>query len=495
MNRRNFLHVSLASAGFALMSKPLWAAMQHGVHSKMPAMPLKIAADNLPLLAADALPAGQPHAALYRLPNLSSKKGMVSATLTAEPYEVELLPGKKTTVWAYNQHIPGPLIEAFEGDIVEIRFINKLAQPTTVHWHGLPVPSDQDGNPQDAVPVGGEWLYRFSLPKGCAGTYWYHPHPHGDTAEQVYRGLAGLFIVRAKDDVLAHLPEQHLVISDLKLATDGSIPDNTMNDWMNGREGQFVLLNGQRQPLIKVGEAQRWRIWNACSARYLRLALPGRKIILLGSDGGLLEKAQQLDELLLAPGSRAEWLVAGPEAEVDLMAMAYDRHKMGAVAPEQDIKLATIQFTQNTSALLPERLRNLPSKRIPVAKKRVVFSETMSMEGGQHSMQFLVNGKSYDMQRVDFVSRVGDTELWEIFNDSHMDHPFHMHGMQFEMIDSTLKGKTSPAPWRALIDTFNLLPQQSARILVMQQHKGLRMYHCHILEHEGQGMMGQVLVK
>lgn len=499
MNRRHFLHAALGSAGLALASNPLWAAINHGGHaghaSGTPAMPLKMAPGNISLLPVNALPAGQPHAILFRLPNLSSKPAVVAATITAEPYEAELIPGKKTVVWAYNRSIPGPLIEAFEGDTVEIRFVNKLTQASTVHWHGMPVPADQDGNPQDAVPAGGERLYRFSLPVGSAGTYWYHPHPHGDTSEQVYRGLAGLFIVRAKNDVLAHLPEQHLVISDLRLASDASIPDNNMNDWMNGREGQFALVNGQREPVITVGEAQRWRIWNACSARYLRLAIPGRKIILAGSDGGLLERAQEVSELLLAPGERAEWIVAGPAGAVSLMALAYDRSKMGKVAPEQDIRLASIQFSQDSAAKLPERLRTLPPRIKPVAKKRVVFSEIMSMEGGQHSMQFLVNGKSYDMQRVDLTSRLGDTELWEIVNDSHMDHPFHIHGTQFEVLDTTLKGKTTPASWRANKDTFNLKPNQSARILITQKHRGLRMYHCHILEHEGQGMMGQVLVK
>lgn len=492
MNRRHFLHAALASAGFMLASKPVLAAMMHG-HEGHEMAPLKMAPDDLQLMPVEDVLAGRPHAALYRQPVIRQGK-VLSATLIAAPLDIEVVPGKTTTVWAYNQQIPGPLIEAFEGDTVEIRFVNQLAQPSTVHWHGMPVPADQDGNPQDAVPAGGERLYRFTLPAGCAGTYWYHPHPHGDTAEQVYRGLAGLFIVRAKNDPLAALPEQHLVISDLRLAIDGSIPDNNSQDWMNGREGQFVLVNGQREPVIRVGAAQRWRVWNACSARYLRLAMPGRKITLVGSDGGLLESAQTVEELLLPPGARAEWVVAGDAGEVSLMALAYDRSKMGEVAPEQDLKLARIQFTQPSSVTLP-RLRTIPARQKPLAKKRVVFSETMSMAGGQHSMQFLVNGKSFDMQRVDLVSRLGECELWEIINDSHMDHPFHLHGTQFEILDTTLQGKTTPEPWRALRDTFNLRPYQSARILVTQRHTGLRMFHCHILEHEGQGMMGQVLVK
>src|ERR1700675_2806744 len=143
--------------------------------------------------------------------------------------------------------VVGPLIDVREGDTVEIRFVNRLPQPSTIHWHGLPVPPGQDGNPSDALAPGATRVYRFTLPSGSAGTYWYHPHPHMKTAEQVFRGLAGPIVVRSADDPLAAWPERHLFLSDLRLASDGSIPANDMMDWMNGREGQFVLVNGARR--------------------------------------------------------------------------------------------------------------------------------------------------------------------------------------------------------------------------------------------------------
>ncbi|MWR77433.1 multicopper oxidase domain-containing protein, partial [Escherichia coli] len=137
---------------------------------------------------------------------------------------------KETEFWAYNGQLPGPQIEVFEGDTVEIEFINHLPQPSTVHWHGLDVPNEADGNPMDMVEPQGKKVYRFTLPQGSAGTYWYHPHPHDHVSEQVYKGLAGTFVVKAKNDPLAHLPEQHWVISDLRLNADGTIPANTMLD-------------------------------------------------------------------------------------------------------------------------------------------------------------------------------------------------------------------------------------------------------------------------
>lgn len=188
------------------------------------------------------------------LANRSARSAHFQAELTAQVTHTVLAGGKTTEIWTYNGQLPGPQIVVQEGDTVEIRFRNALPQPTTIHWHGLDVPAQADGNPQDPVPPGGQRVYRFTLPEGSAGTYWYHPHPHKHVSEQVYRGLAGTLIVRAKDDPLAGRPEQHWLISDLRLAADGSIPPNTPTDWMNGREGEFVLINGQYRPDIRVQE-------------------------------------------------------------------------------------------------------------------------------------------------------------------------------------------------------------------------------------------------
>ncbi len=499
MNRRKFILSGVGLGLLPMLNMPTWAAtMEHGKHAGhgAGAMPqgIKTVAD-MALLPETALTAGKPHQALIRLNNSSAQSQRIVATLTATAHEVKLVAGKTTTMWLYNGQVPGPLIEAFEGDEVAIRFVNQLAQASTIHWHGLPVPPEQDGNPHDAVPAGGEHVYRFKLPKDSAGTYWYHPHPHGDTPEQVYRGLAGLFIVRSKNDPLKAFAEQHLVISDLKLDANAQIPDNTANDWMNGREGQFVLVNGQREPVITIAGRQRLRIWNACSARYLRLSM-GQPFTLVGTDGGLIEKPQIMNEFLLVPGQRIEILVGnGKPASMTLKALIYNREKMGQVAPEVDRTLATLQFTAGLTPEIPQQLRKIADFGRATAMKKVEFSETMSMENGVHTMAFLVNGKSFDMHRNDLISKVNEVEVWEIFNNSHMDHPFHIHGTQFIVIDSTFNKQRTNAPYRALHDTINLRPYETIRIKTVQHDKGLRMFHCHILEHEGQGMMAQLLVK
>jgi len=496
--RRTFL---TALGGLPLLAlRPAWAQdMGHDMHVMAAASK---SAGPVALAPVSALPAGAPLVSLQKLANTSSTPGTFRATLTAAPVTLPLIAAGPTELWAYNASLPGPLIEVFEGDAVEITFVNNLPQPSTIHWHGLPVPSEQDGNPQDAVAPGARRAYTFTLPPGSAGTYWYHPHPHGMTAEQVYRGLAGTFIVRAKDDPFAAVPERLLACSDLKLADDGSIAPSDANDEMDGREGQFALVNGQRQPVLRFDASgrERWRIWNANSARYLRLSLPGATLTLVGTDGGLLEQpVPGLTELLLAPAQRAEVIVDAPTkaGRVALVAGVYARGKMGDARPDQPITLLQVDFAAPPAqplTALPAKLRAIADLGAPQATKRVVFSEKMSMAGGVHSMKFLVNRKQFDMARMDFTSRAGEVELWEIVNESDMDHPFHIHGTQFQVTESEMEGKVTPAPYRAWRDIVNLKSGETVRIKLMQQFTGPRMFHCHILEHENAGMMGQVMV-
>jgi bilirubin oxidase len=498
MQRRTFLN-GLLLGGFACAWQTARAAGMTMDHMAMDANEPESA---VPLLAPDVLPAGAPLRDLPRLTNQSSQPGLFRATLTAAPHAFVLLPGMTTDFWAYNGSVPGPLIEVFEGDTVEITLINRLTQPTTIHWHGLPVPPEQDGNPQQQVAPGASRTYRFTLPAGSAGTYWYHPHPHGHTAEQVYRGLAGAFLVRARQDPLAGIPERLLLMSDLKLAADGRIAPNDADDRMNGREGQFVLVNGQQRPVLNfaAGGRERWRIWNACSARYLRLQLPDSTFTLVGTDGGLIEHPQPgLPELLLAPAQRVELIVdAGARRDRgELIATVYGRGKMGKVAPERPHSLLTVDFAGVGAVqppALPERLNTIVDLGPAAAKKRVVFGEEMSMAGGRHSMRFLVNGRQFAMRRIDLSSRAGQVELWELVNQADMDHPFHLHGTQFQVVEREYGGVTTPEPFLAWRDTVNLRAGETVRIKTVQYQRGVRMFHCHIIEHEEAGMMGQLRV-
>jgi bilirubin oxidase len=438
---------------------------------------------------------------LAHLPNTSTTPNVFAATLVAQRASKAMLPGTSTEFWTYNALVPGPLIDVFEGDTVRIRLENQLTQETTVHWHGLPVPPDQDGNPMDPVAPGANRLYEFTLPAGSAGTYWYHPHPHEFTAEQVFRGMAGLFIVRSRTDpVPATIEEKLLVISDLRLAADGTIPANTAMDWQTGREGNYVLVNGQYRPVLTInpGQSQRWRILNATNARYLRLALTGHTMTLIGTDGGLLRSpVPGLDEILLAPAERVEVIVTASlssQASGTLQALPYDRGSMGMMGSSSlTIPLLTLNYTSapSTAIALPSALNAIADLGVPTAAKRLVFSSGMGMGGmGGGMMSFLIDGKTFDPQRIDLTSRVNEIEQWTIENRSGMDHPFHLHGTQFQVVSRTRSGVTTPEPYLAWRDTVNVAAFETVVLKVVQHQLGKRMYHCHILEHESQGMMG-----
>ncbi|CAB3786350.1 Multicopper oxidase mco [Paraburkholderia caffeinitolerans] len=534
MKRRTFLSGALSAATASLFARAALAQQSgHAMSgmanmSGMSGMSGAMMHAQTPLAAADALPAGAPLATLRTLANESDEAGHFRATLIARPVTRPLLAGQPaTTFWQYdagdkaNDTGPGigPLIDVHEGDTVEIRFVNRLPQPSTIHWHGLPVPPDQDGNPMNLVAPGDERVYRFTLPKGSAGTYWYHPHPHMHTSEQVFRGLAGPIVVRAANDPLAAWPERHLFASDLKLAADGTIPANDMMDWMNGREGQFVLVNGAREPRIDVVRDERWRIWNGCSARYLLLAFDdGRAFAHVGTDGGLLAVPREgVTSLLLAPGERAELIVhAGKgESRARLMAAQYDRRKMamshGSLPPTPSAALAQMQFAPRDEApALPAQLRTiepLASRGKTMAaptQKSVVFSEVMDMHamhqpgasqsGMPRGMQFMINGTTYDPERVTLTSRRGEVEHWTIANHTDMDHPFHLHGTQFQVMSRETDAKRVDEPYLAWRDTVNVKPGESVHIATVQDVAGERMFHCHILEHEDLGMMGTLRV-
>ncbi|HEX9107108.1 MAG TPA: multicopper oxidase family protein, partial [Longimicrobiales bacterium] len=269
--------------------------------------------------------------------NLSRRAGLVEVEITAAPARIPLLPGSlPANVYAYNGSIPGPTIEAHEGDSVVIHFRNRLPEPTTVHWHGVHLPANADGSPLYPIQPGSDHAYAFRIAAGSAGTYWYHPHADATTTRQVALGLYGAIIVRPANDPLAGVPEKLLVLSDNRLNPDGSVafpaPGSVQAsiDMENGREGDRLFVNGQIMPRIVVasGEVQRWRIVNASAARVYRLALPDQRLLHVGDDGGLFERPVETPSLVLANSERVEVLVRGQAAgaHVALEDLPYDRY-------------------------------------------------------------------------------------------------------------------------------------------------------------------------
>jgi len=444
-----------------------------------------------------AMTEGLPLRALPALANTATQAGQFAGALVAQPASVSLSSSRATTLWLYNGLFPGPRVEAREGDRVRIGFENRLSQDSTIHWHGLPVPPDQDGNPMDPVRPGASRVYEFTLPAGSAGTYWYHPHPHRLTAEQVSMGLAAPFIVRAADDPLAALPEVTMMVTALALGNDQQVM-NAGSDGMFAGQGGMLLVNGQRRPVhaMRPGETQRWRILNATAGRYLSLQLDGHVFALVGTDGGLLgAPVAGLADVLVAPAQRVEIVVtasASPNARFTLRAGRHvaDNMGMGTYASEDILTIATTADAPVAPVTLPAVLRPLPAMSSASASKRLVLTQAggMGMMGGT----FLINGRSFDMNRVDFVSTVGAWESWDIVNDTFMDHPMHVHGTQFRLVSREFGGRTTPATVDAWLDTVDVPAGTTATIRIRQDQPGKRMVHCHILGHEDGGMMAVI---
>jgi bilirubin oxidase len=270
---------------------------------------------------------------------------------------------------------------------------------------------------------------------------------------------------------------------------------------MNGRVGDQVLVNGQKKPVLTVqsGTRRRFRLFNATNARFLRLTFGDAPMTIIGSDGGLLAApVQGATEILLSPAERAEVVVAFEKAgSFALKTLPYDRGWMGPGRPD-DGDLTLMSVEAQGAALtemppLPEALRQIPELAESTVRRRFVFGESMGGPGGM-TMAFMINGKTFDMTRVDVQMRAGQIELWEVQNPTDMDHPFHIHGTQFQIVEVEGNDRISKPAYRAWKDTINVGRGETARIAMRQELPGLRMYHCHILEHEDQGMMGIVNV-
>lgn len=419
--------------------------------------------------------------------------------LTASVARVSLVEGTTTEVYAYNGTVPGPMLEFMEGDEVVVRFRNDLPEETTVHWHGLHLSFEADGSPFHPVAAGAAYEYRFTIQPGTAGTYWYHPHPNHHTGPQVARGLYGGIIVRAPDDPLpANLTERLLILSDNRFLPDGSfdLPERHSHqgnvDFENGREGDVLFVNGDVLPTLEIrpGEVQRWRIINAAAGRYYRLALPGQTMTQIGTDGGLFERPIEVDEILLASAERVELLVRGtgaPGSAVVLQSLPYNRYIPQTRPPgwNEPRDLLTLRTTMEPPAA---------PVAIPAVLRHVVALDTTAATATRVMVlsQGFINGHLMDMDRVDVRSTLGATEIWQLENIVGMDHPFHLHGFQFQVLDRD--GVPEPFPtWK---DTVNVPKKSVVRFIVRYDNfPGKWMFHCHILDHEDHGMMGVLEVR
>ena len=413
------------------------------------------------------------------------------------------LGNKQTYVLNYNGQIPGPRLEVKPGDTIRINFTNNLPQPTNIHYHGLHIP--MTGNADNVflnISPGDRLRYEFQIPENHnAGMFWYHPHLHGLVAEQLFGGLAGLFIVRGELDEIPEVKaasEQFLVLQDFALDQKGNLLPYQELSIMTGREGNLITANGQSNPKLVVPPQNllRIRILNASSSRFYRLSLEEHPFYLIATDGGALAEPVEMSELLLTPGERADVLVQGNRepGEYRLLNLPYERVGIGMmgtnVSESQPQVLATVSYGKELTAVpLPKQL--IPVPALPEPQKVRHFQMNHGMIPGE-GMAFLFNGQPYQPERIDTQVQLNTVEDWELINTGIMDHPFHVHSNAFQVLSRNGK----PEPYRAWKDV--VLVRQGEKVLIrmpLQDFVGKTVYHCHILDHEDLGMIGNLEIK
>ena len=435
------------------------------------------------------------------LKNLDGSADSARFAMTVGRGSVEFFPGKATATLGYNGNFLGPTIRVRNGQRFKIAVKNNLSQVTTLHWHGMHLPARWDGGPRQPIPPGTTWSPDFTI-KQQAATLWYHPHAMGLTGEQVYHGLAGLVYIEDEVSDQLDIPKTYgvddipLVIQDRRFFANGQFAYvQNMHDVMNGVIGNYLLVNGVMQPTLKVpGRLVRLRLLNGSNSSIYRIGFSDHRVFhVIASDGGFLETPAAMNSIVLSAGERAEVLV---DFAVGGTSLQVEQMKGGS--------FTAMRITTNTDkagpARVPTHLRTLD--RIPESEAsgvREFIMETMAMGGGRMGMGMMgrrltINGKKMDINRIDERVKLGSTEIWEITNRSammmSMPHSMHLHDVQFQILSRN--GQLPPPHERGRKDTVLIMPGETVRIISrFHDYTGVYMYHCHLLEHEDDGMMGQ----
>ncbi|SCC94313.1 Multicopper oxidase type 3 [Thiomonas sp. X19] len=470
--------------------------------------------------------------------------GSLAYALRMAPGRTALLAGVQTPTWGYNGAYLGPALRVPQGKPVRITLRNDLDQTTTTHWHGAHVPGRMDGGPQSLIAPGQSLDDTFTLNQPGA-TLWYHPHPDGRTGAHVYAGLAGLLLLDDGVDKSLGLPHTWgvddipVVLQDRRVAADGTLLYMTsMMDRM-GMKGDRFLVNGCEQPYVQVpAQWVRLRVLNGSNARVYNLAFAddhGFQVI--AGDAGLLAHPVEMRSLLLAPGERAEMLLDLRRLQGKTLIL---RSNSGTVVPGLssmpmdadafdhqgfDLLQLRVMAPNARPGRLPVKLASMPVLRADAPLRRfslqgmgamMAGGGMAGMMGGMMGRQtgsentgpggmslgvgmqhlFSINHQFMNMAVINQRVRLGSTEIWEVSNDAAMAHPFHVHGTSFQILSRD--GMAPPEHERGWKDVVFVLRDQTVRLIARfdqpagQDHPF--MYHCHILEHEDNGMMGQLTV-
>jgi FtsP/CotA-like multicopper oxidase with cupredoxin domain len=432
--------------------------------------------------------------------------------LSAEHGETVFLEGKSTNTTGYNGTYPGPTLRAHQGDHVRIVLTNNLSQAITTHWHGMHLPAIMDGGPHQEIAPGGVWEPHWTI-ENEAATLWYHPHVLEQTGEQVYSGLAGLFIIDDENSDSLNLPKEYgmddlpLIVQDREFRENSEFvyePQRRDEFGHTGMLGDTILVNGTYAPFVDVPAKQiRLRILNASNARRYNFGFEdGRTFQQIATDGGLLPSPVPRTRMILAPGERAEMIVdlAGETEPLTLISDAvheenevlrFVRTMINAERDENQV-FKIIELRPQPTAEITEALPPVLNSIEWIPSTSAVRTRRFILDPRNRS----INSEVMDHQYVNEVVHSGGVEIWEIINLSGTFHPFHIHGVQFQILDS---GGKPPADyelgWKDTVLVSNAeIVHVIMRFPEFSDPHTPYMYHCHILEHEDMGMMGQFIV-
>jgi FtsP/CotA-like multicopper oxidase with cupredoxin domain len=426
--------------------------------------------------------------------------GVRTFRLTAQQGTTELVDGVATRTWGFDGSSLGPTLRAERGERVAVEVTNDVGETTTVHWHGMHLPAAMDGGPHQTVEPGETWRPTWTIDQPAA-SLWYHPHLHGATEEHVYRGLAGMFLLDDDASRAADLPSEYgvddipVIVQDkvlddagqLVLKHDGAEP---------GQLGDLVLTNGVAGAYQEVTtERVRLRLLNGSSARTYSFGLEDRELDLVATDGGLLDAPVRLDQVRLSPGERAEVVVRmDPGETTRLRSFEADLGSVAvpfAMGGNDAFDVLELRAADEL-APSPEPSWEPSAHAGADALHEQDATVTRTFELDERN----INRQVMDMGRIDEVATVGTTEIWEVRNTIPMPHSFHVHDVQFRVL--SIDGEAPPPELAGPKDTVYVEPRRTYRLLMRFEDytddQVPYMYHCHMLRHEDEGMMGQFLV-
>ena len=397
---------------------------------------------------------------------------------------------RMTDTYSYNgTPVLGPTLRLRTGDSVVISVTNELDETTTTHWHGADVPAEDDGGPHSTIAPGTTWVADFDVIQPAA-TLWYHPHAHGSTAEHVYRGAAGLIIIEDDNAAVTTLPATYgvddipVIIQDRDFTQDGQL-DFAIDDGEEGNLYSTLTVNGTIDPYVEVPEGLvRLRLLNGSQARIYRLSVEGASMTKIASDGGYLAGPVVLEHLVLAPGDRAEIIV-----DVGMESAALVDSVFGRV-----LELRPSGSASGTG-ILPDKLATIE----PIPESEITVDRSFHMGDVRNFWEFdaswAINGVQFDMSRIDVSVQLGDTERWTLSSDDGQ-HVFHPHQIQFQIL--AINGEPPPPEESGWEDSVLVNADRevviAARFNSYAAEETPYMFHCHILDHEDLGMMGQFLI-